>query len=251
MAFSSLRVIGGALLGEIHPARNGRRLHFARRPLYYPGSVASPSSGKNKVALAALGVLLALVIGVGFTRLSRQTVPELPPAAPPTAKASATAAASPASPAARPPDAGAAPSSETGARPVYLRIEGVRLVRPAAPGAHPRIRVRAEINATHFDYPSQQGDAGAQKWVEVEVNSKMSPEHYAITRSYYYEVYFEAELRGGGAKLSGVSSTLNLTSKTISDKLPFHAEYPLYATGHGLKAAEPTAVLTYSITDTP
>ena len=190
----------------------------------------------------ALVALAALVAAVCVLRLRRSS-PELPPAA---SKAGAISPSSPPPPA-RALDAAAAWAAEKGLPPVYLRIDGVRLLRPAPP--HARARVRANVNGSYYGYPSPSDDGGV-RWLELDANT--SAEHFAITRSYYYEVYFELELQGAGT-LSGASSTLDLSSPsgTASDKLPFHAEYDLYLAGHGMRAARPSAILSYAITETP
>jgi hypothetical protein len=129
---------------------------------------------------------------------------------------------------------------------VYLRIDALT---PTRAGAPVRGHLRANINAAYYDFPMGPGDAGTT-WLEV--GAPVKGQRHVIPRSSEYEAFFELELRGGEG-MSGTAETLNLTSPggRLSDKLPFHEEYKLYFTGHGMKAPEPSAILSYTITETP
>jgi hypothetical protein len=128
---------------------------------------------------------------------------------------------------------------------VYLRIDGIKLLRSTAP--HVFVHLRANINAAYYDYPSADGGMG---WIEVD--PQMKGERFAIPRSVMYEVYFELQFRGRD-RLTGAAETLGLTSPSgvLSDKLPFSEDYKLYFSGHGMKAPEPSAIVSYTITETP
>jgi len=130
--------------------------------------------------------------------------------------------------------------------PVYLRLDALKPVRT---GSSLRGRLRANINSAYYDYPDDSRDAGPS-WVEV--GAPTQGKSFLINRSFSYEVYFELDMRGG-QKISGQAETVDLTSPSgvISDKLPFSEDYKLYYTGHGMRAPEPAAILSYTITDTP
>jgi hypothetical protein len=123
----------------------------------------------------------------------------------------------------------------------------LRLVHP---GPKVRGHLRANVNSAYYDYPSEPGDAGGLG--SVEVGESTHGKFYEIPRSVSYEIYFEL-LLARGQKVSGTAETLNLTSAsgTLSDKVPYTEEYNLYMAGHGMRAREPTAVVSYTITETP
>jgi hypothetical protein len=130
--------------------------------------------------------------------------------------------------------------------PVYLRINELKLVHPAP---HVRGHLRADVNAVYYDYPSEPADGGPG-WVEL--GDSTHGKYFPIPRSVSYEIFFELALPHGQV-VSGAAETLNLTSSagTLSDKVPFTEEYKLYYTGHGMRAEEPTAIVSYTITETP
>jgi hypothetical protein len=198
------------------------------------------ASSKNKLRLAALAALLVLVAVLVFLRLHRDSSTEVPsePVMP------TTSPALPPAPPLPPPSKGlpAKPAPQ-----VYLRIDGIKLLRPA--GEHVRVHLRADVNSAYYDYPSPPGDAGIG-WIEVEPH--MKAEHFPIARAFMYELDVELQIRGRD-RLIGKAETLALTtpSGALSDKLPFSEDYKLYLTGHGMKAAEPSAIVSYTITETP
>lgn len=216
-----------------------------------PGLLLRPvmsSASTNRMLRSA--VLLAAVLLVTLIwrkRLQRDAAPDIGPAV---AKASASA---PTPSGSASPLAVAAASSQPQVRsladaggPVYLRLNELKLVHPAP---HVRGHLRVDVNATYYDYPSEPSDAGPG-WVEL--GDSTHGKYFAIPRSVSYEIFFELALPHGQV-LSGAAETLNLTSAsgTLSDKVPFTEEYPLYYTGHGMRAAEPTAIVSYTITETP
>jgi hypothetical protein len=163
----------------------------------------------------------------------------------PAASSSAAAAASPAPGPSPSSPAPVGPHAKVGGQ-VYLRIDAIK---PVQPGVHLRGHLRANVNSAYYDYPALSNDAGPP-WVEVG-----APTHgyrIPITRSVSYEMFFELEL-AHGQEISGASETLELTSRggILSDKLPFSEDYKLFYKGHGMTAPEPTAIVSYTITDTP
>jgi hypothetical protein len=214
----------------------------------------SPASRKKTIRGLILAGLVLLVGGVWLERLRRDAASE---AAPNGGRAVASAPTTSGS-AARGADAvqssSVAPSPSSVRRtladaggPVYLRINELRLVHPA-----PKVRghLRANVNSAYYDYPSEPGDAGGPG--SVELGESTHGKFYEIPRSVSYEIYFEL-LLPRGQKVSGTAETVNLTSATgtLSDKVPYTEEYNLYMTGHGMRAREPTAVVSYTITETP
>lgn len=197
-----------------------------------------------------LGALVVLVGGFFFIRFRSERSSSEP--APEPLRQSANAAVPP--PTYPAPAASSAPSVAPRVRtspvkvgaPVYLRLDAIKPVRA---GSTLRGRLRANINSAYYDYPGDSGDAGPS-WIEV--GAPTQGKSFLINRSFSYEVYFELEMRGG-QKLSGQAETVDLTSPSgvISDKLPYSEDYKLYFTGHGMKAPEPAAILSYTITDTP
>jgi hypothetical protein len=196
---------------------------------------------------AVLVAAVVLVLLIWRKGLQRDAAPESGPAA---AKASATAPTPSSStssvaapPASSPPEVR---SLADAGGPVYLRLNELKLVHPAP---HVRGHLRVDVNSTYYDYPSEPDDAGPG-WVEL--GDSTHGKHFAIPRSVSYEVFFELSLPHGQV-VSGAAETLNLTSSsgTLSDKVPFTEEYPLYYTGHGMRASEPTAIVSYTITETP
>lgn len=202
-----------------------------------------------------MAALVLLGGGLWLERLRREAASEAAPnggakvASAPTVSGSAARAAAAT---ARPPSAAPAPSSARrtladAGGPVYLRINELRLVHP---GSKVRGHLRANVNSAYYDYPSEPGDAGGPG--SVELGESTHGKFYEIPRSVSYEIYFEL-LLPRAQKLSGTAETLNLTSAsgTLSDKVPYTEEYDLYMTGHGMKARDPTAVVSYTITETP
>jgi len=204
--------------------------------------LASTNKLLRSVVLVASVLLVAVVWRMG---LRRDAAPEMGSLA---ANASTPSPSTPpalaGSAAATPPQVRRSLASAGG--PVYLRINELKLVHPAP---HVRGHLKANVNAVYYDYPSEPGDAGPG-WVEL--GDSTHGKFFVIPRSVSYEVYFELALPHGQV-VSGAAETLNLTSSsgTLSDKVPFTEEYPLYYTGHGMRAAEPTAIVSYTITETP
>ncbi len=199
------------------------------------------TSTRIRALVLALGVLLVAGVWRGFLR--RNVGPEAAATPTPTVPAAPSTSSLPTAL-----TDGPAPSrilSDAGG-PVYLRINEIRLVHPG-----PRVRghLRANINAAYYDFPSDPVDGGPS-WIEV--GDSTHGKYFPIPRSVSYEVYFELDLPRGET-VTGAAETLNLTSAagTLSDKVPFTEEYALFLTGHGMKASEPTAVVSYTITETP
>jgi hypothetical protein len=206
------------------------------------------TSTRIRALVLGLGVLLVAVVWRGFLR--QNPGPEAAATTTPTAAgAPSTAAGAPSTAALPTASADASPSSRIlsdAGGPVYLRINEIRLVHPG-----PRVRghLRSNINAAYYDFPSDPVDGGPS-WIEV--GDSTHGKYFPIPRSVSYEVYFELDLPRGET-VTGAAETLNLTSTagTLSDKVPFTEEYGLFLTGHGMKASEPTAVVSYTITETP
>ncbi len=207
----------------------------------------SPAPTNRMLRSAVLIAAVILVTVIWRKRLQQNAAPEVEPApakataGTPTPMGSTSAVAS--SSASSQPQVRAL--ADAGG-PVYLRLNELKLVHPAM---HVRGHLRVDVNGTYYDYPSEPEDAGPA-WVEL--GDSTHGKYFAIPRSVSYEIFFELALPHGQV-VSGAAETLNLTSPsgTLSANVPFTEEYPLYYTGHGMRAQEPTAIVSYTITETP
>jgi hypothetical protein len=214
----------------------------------------SPASTRKTIRGVVLAALVLFAGGLWLERLRRDAASEAAPNGGKAVPSAPTVSGSPARAPAAGGSSSATPSPSSVRRtladaggPVYLRINELRLVHP---GPKVRGHLRANVNSAYYDYPSEPGDAGGPG--SVELGESTHGKFYEIPRSVSYELYFEL-LLPRGQKVSGTAETLNLTSAsgTLSDKVPYTEEYNLYMTGHGMRAREATAVVSFTITETP
>jgi hypothetical protein len=119
---------------------------------------------------------------------------------------------------------------------VFLKIQRVRLFPP---DANAEIQVFAFVNGTQYRYPSVAGI----EWLKV--GPSMSPGSFEIPSSNTYEVRFEAAVRDLPPE--------RLVSQEILEisHLPYSKEYALYKTMMTTRDASVSAIVQFSIENSP
>ena len=142
---------------------------------------------------------------------------------------------------------GANAASAAPERTVYFRIKGVRLT-PDDP--HARVHLRATLNGQTYEYPSTPG----VMWTLVgpEMTQTTVPIH-STDNLFNVSFAMTTEIGGGFQGDDRALSTGQYRSTDVRTviHLPYSEEYKLYRVTQDIKEAAVSAIVSYSLSDTP